>query len=62
MLVSYIIGCQQYEDSENVELVKSYFSYMASPEGQEVAAEAAGSAPISDTLREQITAAIDSIQ
>jgi phosphate transport system substrate-binding protein len=62
VLVSYIIGCQQYADSENVELVKSYFSYMASPEGQDVAAEAAGSAPISDALREQITAAIDSIQ
>jgi phosphate transport system substrate-binding protein len=62
VLVSYIIGCQQYADTENVELVKSYFSYMASPEGQDVAAEAAGSAPISDTLREQVTAAIDSIQ
>jgi phosphate transport system substrate-binding protein len=62
VLVSYIIGCQDYEDDTNVELVKSYFSYMASPEGQDVAAEAAGSAPISDTLREQITAAIDSIQ
>jgi phosphate transport system substrate-binding protein len=62
VLVSYLIGCQQYADSENVELVKSYFSYMASPEGQDVAAEAAGSAPISDTLREQVTAAIDSIQ
>ena len=42
--------------------MKSYFSYIASPEGQDVAAEAAGSAPISDTLREQVTAAIDSIQ
>jgi len=62
VLVSYIIGCQQYADSENVELVKSYFSYMASTEGQDVAAEAAGSAPISDALREQVTAAIDSIQ
>jgi len=62
VLVSYLIGCQDYEDDENVELVKSYFSYMASPEGQDVAAEAAGSAPISDSLREQVTAAIDSIQ
>ena len=62
VLVSYIIGCQEYAESENVELVKSYFSYMASPEGQDVAAEAAGSAPISDALREQVTAAIDSIQ
>lgn len=62
VLVSYLIGCQQYADSENVELVKSYFSYVASPEGQDAAAEAAGSAPISDSLREQITAAIDSIK
>ncbi|KRE21202.1 phosphate ABC transporter substrate-binding protein PstS [Agromyces sp. Soil535] len=62
VLVSYLIGCQDYDDDENVELVKSYFSYMASPEGQDVAAEAAGSAPISDALREQVTAAIDSIQ
>ena len=62
VLVSYLIGCQEYAESENVELVKSYFSYMASPEGQDVAAEAAGSAPISDALREQVTAAIDSIQ
>ncbi|NUT57625.1 MAG: phosphate ABC transporter substrate-binding protein PstS [Agromyces sp.] len=62
ILVSYLIGCQEYAESENVELVKSYFSYVASPEGQDDAAEAAGSAPISDSLREQIDAAIDSIQ
>lgn len=62
ILVSYLIGCQEYAESENVELVKSYFSYVASPEGQDVAAEAAGSAPISDALRDQIDAAIDSIQ
>jgi phosphate transport system substrate-binding protein len=62
VLVSYLIACQQYEDPANVELVKSYLSYIASPEGQDVAAEAAGSAPISDALREQVTAAIDSIQ
>jgi len=62
ILVSYLIGCQQYADSENVELVKSYFSYVASPEGQDAAAEAAGSAPISDSRRDQINAAIDSIQ
>jgi phosphate transport system substrate-binding protein len=62
VLVSYLIGCQQYEDPTNVELVKSYFSYIASADGQDVAAENAGSAPISDSLREQVTAAIDSIQ
>jgi phosphate transport system substrate-binding protein len=62
VLVAYSIACQQYEDSATAELVKSYFSYIASAEGQEVAAENAGSAPISDTLREQAVAAIDSIQ
>ncbi|KRC60668.1 phosphate ABC transporter substrate-binding protein [Agromyces sp. Root81] len=62
VLVSYLIACGQYEDPANVDLVKGYLSYIASPEGQEVAAADAGSAPISDTLREKITAAIDSIK
>ena len=62
VLVSYLIACEQYEDAENVELVKSYLSYIASPEGQDAAADDAGSAPISDSLREKVTAAIDSIQ
>nr|WP_092675433.1 phosphate ABC transporter substrate-binding protein PstS [Agromyces flavus] len=62
VLVSYLIGCQEYAEDGNVEIVKSYFSYVASAEGQDAAAEAAGSAPISDSLREQITAAIDSIK
>ena len=62
VLVSYLIACQEYAEPENVELVKSYLSYIASPEGQDVAAENAGSAPISDSLREQVTAAIDSIK
>ncbi|GAA1786125.1 phosphate ABC transporter substrate-binding protein PstS [Agromyces lapidis] len=62
VLVSYLIACGEYAESDNVELVKSYLSYLASPEGQETAATDAGSAPISDTLREKVTAAIDSIK
>ena len=62
VLVSYLIACGQYEDPANVDLVKGYLSYIASPEGQDAAAADAGSAPISDSLREKITAAIDSIQ
>jgi phosphate transport system substrate-binding protein len=61
VLVSYLIACGTYAEAENVELVKSYLSYIASPEGQDAAAADAGSAPISDSLREQVTAAIDSI-
>ncbi len=61
VLVSYLVGCEKYEDPANAELVKSYFEYIVSPEGQEVAAKAAGSAPISDSLREKATAAVAAI-
>ncbi|MEV8267021.1 phosphate ABC transporter substrate-binding protein PstS [Microbacterium sp. NPDC076911] len=57
-LVSYLIGCVEYEDADTAELVSSYFSYIASPEGQEDAAANAGSAPISDELRTEVEAAI----
>jgi phosphate transport system substrate-binding protein len=60
-LVSYLIGCVEYEDAETASLVKAYFEFIASAEGQDIAAEAAGSAPISDALREQVTGAIDAI-
>jgi phosphate transport system substrate-binding protein len=62
VLVSYLIACQEYAEPENVELVKAFFNYMASEEGQDVAAENAGSAPITDALREKVVAAIDSIK
>ncbi|WP_017793266.1 phosphate ABC transporter substrate-binding protein PstS [Leucobacter salsicius] len=61
VLVSYLIGCEAYADPANAELVKAYFGYIASEEGQQAAAEAAGSAPISASLREKITPAIDAI-
>ncbi|WP_336642105.1 phosphate ABC transporter substrate-binding protein PstS [Microbacterium sp. USHLN272] len=61
-LVSYLIACEQYEDTNVAEVVKEYLTYIASAEGQEAAADNAGSAPISDSLREQVQAAIDLIQ
>lgn len=61
-LVSYLIGCEQYEDKNTAELVKAYFQYMASAEGQEAAAANAGNAPISDGLRDKVLDAIDLIQ
>nr|WP_206686809.1 phosphate ABC transporter substrate-binding protein PstS [Microbacterium invictum] len=57
-LVSYLIACEEYEDAAAAELVSAYFEFVVSAEGQDVAAEAAGSAPLSDSLREQINAAI----
>lgn len=61
VLISYMIACQEYADASVAPIVKGYLEYIASPEGQDAAAEAAGSAPISDALREQVNAAIDTI-
>ena len=61
-LVSYLIACEQYEDENTAALVKAYFEYMASEEGQAAAADNAGSAPISAGLREKVLTAIDTIK
>ncbi|MEU3272452.1 phosphate ABC transporter substrate-binding protein PstS [Saccharomonospora sp. NPDC006951] len=61
VLVSYAIACSQYDDAAKADLVKAYFNYIISEEGQTSAADAAGSAPISDALRQQIQPAVDAI-
>ena len=63
VLISYAIACSTYADQADADKVKAYLSYVASPAGQERAADpsVAGSAPISDALRSEVQAAIDSI-
>ncbi|WP_163543588.1 phosphate ABC transporter substrate-binding protein PstS [Occultella kanbiaonis] len=63
VLVSYSIACSLYETEEDAANVAAYLSYVASPEGQDRAAQpdVAGSAPISDDLRERVTAALEQI-
>jgi phosphate transport system substrate-binding protein len=61
VLVSYHIGCVQYDDQEIADLVADFMGYVISEEGQQAAAEASGSAPISDALREQAQTAVDAI-
>jgi phosphate transport system substrate-binding protein len=61
VLIAYVIVCSKYEDAAKGELVKAYVSYIASAEGQEVAATEAGSAPISDGLRTEVEASLNSI-
>jgi len=61
VLVAYLVACETYLDAAQAELVKAYFTYMASDEGQAAAAAGAGSAPISASLFERVTAAIDVI-
>jgi len=62
VLVSYLIGCTKYDSSSEAAIVKGFFEYAISAEGQEAAAENAGSAPISDSLRTKITPAIEAIE
>lgn len=62
VLVSYLMGCQSYSDAATAANVKAYFSYVVSEEGQQAATDAgAGNAPISDSLRTKVQAAIDTI-
>lgn len=61
VLVSYALACQTYDDADTAELVKSYLSYMVSDEGQETAADAAGSAPLPDSLQSEVQDAVDAI-
>ena len=62
VMISYLIGCQSYDDAATAANVKAYFSYIASAEGQQVATDAgAGNAPISDDLRAKVEAAIETI-
>lgn len=61
ILVSYLVVCNTYDSQEKVDLIKGYANYVASAEGQDQAASAAGSAAISDTLRTDVLASIDAI-
>jgi phosphate transport system substrate-binding protein len=61
MLVSYLIGCTTYKNAAQAALVKGYFKYAISADGQAKALQAAGSAPLSDALRQKFEPAVDAI-
>jgi phosphate transport system substrate-binding protein len=58
VLVSYLITCT---GGDNAATVGAYFSYIVSTDGQDAAAKNAGSAPITDSVRQQIQPAVDAI-
>jgi phosphate transport system substrate-binding protein len=60
-LVSYQIACTTYDSADKGKLVKALESYIVSSKGQDAAAKNAGSAPISDALRQKIQPAVDAI-
>lgn len=53
VLISYLIGCNEYRNQAVVPLVQGYVSYVLSEEGQQFAADYAGNAPISEQSRER---------
>lgn len=61
VLVSYGLACSDYDDPETAKLVEAYLSYVISANGQQAAAEAAGSAPLPGTLRKKFQPAIEAI-
>lgn len=61
VLVSYQLACTKYGDQETADLVKGFYEYVISEEGQQAAAENAGSAPISEELRTRAQEALDAI-
>ncbi len=62
VLVSYHIVCKQYGDANVADMVKDFVGYASSEEGQQAAAEAAGSAPISQDLRTKIEESLGMVQ
>jgi phosphate transport system substrate-binding protein len=62
VLTSYLMACTRYGSADEAALVKAYLEYAVSPEGQEVAQQNAGSAPLSESLREKIAPALEAIE
>ena len=61
VLSSYLMACPSYTDKAEGDLVKAYLSYIISDEGQSVAAENAGSAPLPSSVAEEAQAIVDGI-
>ncbi len=62
VLVSYLIGCTKYDSASEAAIVKGYFEYAISSEGQKIAAENAGSAPLSAALTKKVQPAVEAIE
>jgi phosphate transport system substrate-binding protein len=62
VLVSYFIACQNYTDPAVGTLVKAYASYVASSAGQQAAAKAVNSAPLSASVAKMVATAIATIK
>lgn len=61
MLVSYLLACEKYSDSATADMVKDYLTYIVSSDGQQAAADAAGSAPLSSSTSQKATSIVAKI-
>ncbi|WP_246142462.1 phosphate ABC transporter substrate-binding protein PstS [Nocardioides rubriscoriae] len=61
ILLSYLIACQQYDDPADAKNVKGYLSYIVSDAGQKLAAEEAGSAPLTPEVAAEAQGIVDKI-
>ena len=61
--IAYSTLCSVYDDEQDAANVAEFFRYVASEEGQQRAAdpEVAGSAPISEEMREQVNEVLDQV-
>ena len=64
IMVSYLVGCAQYTDAATGALARAYMAYAVSNDGQQAAADNAGSAPLSvdADLAAKVAAAVATIQ
>lgn len=60
-LTSYLIACQHYDKASDAALVKGFLSYVVSAEGQQAAADQAGSAPLESSLQQEAAGIVDKI-
>ena len=61
MLASYLLACPTYSDAATADMVKGYLTYVVSSEGQQAAADAAGSAPLDPSLSQKATSIVSKI-
>jgi phosphate transport system substrate-binding protein len=61
VLVSYHIGCVEYDDQATADAVRAFESYVISKDGQDAAAKNAGSSPITDDARSAAQTVVDAI-
>lgn len=62
VLVSYLMGCTTYADPAVAAIVKPYFEYLLSAQGQTVAVKDAGAAPLSSAQSAKATAIVAAIK